>query len=171
VISEHFAAKPEQRLLVVYGDGHIHHSGGTLMSDLEAKLEQARLFVVGTIGQLAAGEKELVARLGDPARPFYLPARAFPAPGPLPGDLFYAGTGPLAKYVDALVYLGAEANRDLSNSLELSAAESAEVARRDALFENPRRLMELRFGRRGEWFRTHPNEIPQRPGSRLDPGH
>jgi hypothetical protein len=159
VITEHFAVKPEKRLLVVYGDGHIHHKGGTLMSDLEAKVNAARLFVVGTIRDRHRSEEERIARLGDPARPFFVPARSFPVMPSLPSDLFYAEAGSLGRYVDAVVYLGPDADRDLSNSLELTEAEREELTRREAIKTDVR----LRLRRRADWFRTHPNDIPDRP--------
>jgi len=162
VITEHFAVRPDQRLLVVYGDGHIHHNGGTLMSDLEAKLDRAKLFVIGTISDLDAGESERVALFGDPTRPSFIVARNFPSSRPYPKDLFYAGSDLLASHVDAVAYLGPDPDRDLSNSIELTEAQRAELARRDGLKGDLRRLMQLRFGHRDIWFRTHPNDIPKR---------
>jgi hypothetical protein len=159
VITEHIAVKPDKRLLVVYGDGHIHHKGGTLMSDVEAKVNAAQLFVVGTIRDRHRGEEERVARLGDPAKPFFVAARNFPAMQSLPGDLFYADAGSLGRSVDAVIYLGPDADRDLSNSLELSEAQRAELARREAI----KRDIQLRLRHRADWFRTHPNDIPNRP--------
>jgi hypothetical protein len=159
VITEHFAVKPDKRLLVVYGDGHIHHKGGTLMSDVEAKINAQRLFVIGTIGDLHRGEEERVARLGDPAKPFFVTARDFPAMQSLPKDLFYAQAGSLGRYIDAVIYLGPDADRDLSNSLELSEAQREELTRRDAI----KRDIQLRLRHRADWFRTHPNDIPIRP--------
>jgi len=161
VITEHFAVKPEQRLLVVYGDGHIHH-GGTLMSDLDGKLDRARLFVIGTISDLGTDESERVARLGDPTRPFFTDGRNFPASGPYPKALFYAGAAPLISYVEGVVYLGPDPDHNLADSIAFSDAQRAELARRDALRGDARQLMRLRLGHRDVWFRTHPNDIPKR---------
>lgn len=163
VIAEHFARHPERRLLVVYGDGHINHNGGPMMADLESKLDRGRLFVVGTIGSLDSADVERVAGLGDRTRPLLLSARQLPSAGPYPRDLFYAGDDPLAAHVDAVAYLGPEADQDLSNATTLTQEERAELARRDALKGDLRRLMQLRFGRRDRWFRSHPNDIPARP--------
>jgi len=163
VIAEHFAVEPQRRLLVVYGDGHIHHNGGTLISGVEGGLARDRLFVVGTIADLDSDERERVARLGDPARPFFISARDFPTSGPYPEALFYVDAGRLSSYVDALAYLGPHPDTSLANSIELTDAQRAELARRDALRGNRRQLMELRFARRESWFDSHPHDIPDRP--------
>ena len=163
VVAEHFAVQPDKRLLVVYGDGHTHHNGGPLMSTLEEKIDRAELFMVGTIRDLESGEKEQVARFGDPSKPFFVTARDFPATESLPGDLFYADAGFLARFVDAVLYLGPEADRDLSNSLELSAAQRAELARREAILGDGRRVMERRLASRDLWFEKHPADLPERP--------
>ena len=160
VIVEHYAPTPERKLLVVYGDGHIHHNGGTLMSDVAARLDRGRLYVVGTITQSDPGESAAIARLGDPARPFFASSGRLPASGPYPGALFYAREGALARYVDAVVYAGPEPDRSLAGAIEFSAAQRAELARREAIRGDRRQLMRLRFGRREEWFRSHPNELP-----------
>lgn len=60
VIAKHFASDPERRLLVVYGDGHIHHNGGAMMGNLYATVDRAKLFVVGTIEAL---ESDLVTQI------------------------------------------------------------------------------------------------------------
>ena len=163
VITEHFAVRPEQRLLVVYGDGHIHHHGGLMMSNLEGQLDRSQLFVIGTIRDLGSGDAERVAKFGDTTRPFFIAATGFVSTQSLPRDLFYATAGPLSNYVDALVYLGPDADRDLSNSIELTEAQRAEIARREAIQSGWERLLQLRLGNRKVWFRTHPNDIPERP--------
>jgi hypothetical protein len=163
VITEHFAVRPQQRLLVVYGDGHIHHNGGTLMSDVEAKLDRTQLFAIGTLRDLGNGDAERVATFGDSTRAFFIAAPGFPSTQSLPRDLFYAAAGPLSTYVDALVYLGPDADRDLSNSIELTGAQRAEIARREAIASDSGRLLQLRLGNRKVWFQTHPNDIPERP--------
>lgn len=162
VITEHFAVRADQRLLVVYGDGHIHHNGGTMMSNLEAKLDRSQLFVVGTIRDQGTGDAERIARFGDATRPFFIAAAGFSSTQSLPRDLFYAVAGPLSSYIDALVYLGPDADRDLSNSIEFTEAQRAEIARRETIASDPR-LLQLRLGHRDVWFRTHPNDIPKRP--------
>ncbi len=103
------------------------------MSDLEAQLGRARLFVVGTIYDLAAAESERVARLGDPGRPFFVSGRNLPSSGPYPDDLFYAGSDSLASHGDAVAYLGLEGDRNLMNTIELTGAEQTKIARRGAL--------------------------------------
>ncbi len=163
VITEHFAITPHKRLLVVYGDGHIHHNGGTLMSDVEAKLDRANLFVIGKIADLDAGESERIAQFGDPTRPFFVAPPSFPASGPYPKDLFYVDAEPLESYVDAIAYLGPDPDSSLAGSIEFTEAERAELARRRALQGDLRQLMLLRYGRRDFWFRAHPDDIPKRP--------
>lgn len=163
VIAEHFAPDPERRLLVVYGDGHIHHNGGSMMGNLYATIGRAELFVVGTIDSLEPGDEELVARLGDAARPFFVSGDRLPAAGPYPRALFYARDNPLAQHVDAVAYLGPEPDRDLSNQMELTEEEKAEVARRDAIKGDLRELLQLRLGNRDRWFRSHPDDLPRDP--------
>ncbi|MEX2110477.1 MAG: hypothetical protein WD802_07740 [Gemmatimonadaceae bacterium] len=162
VITEHFAPDPERRLLVVYGDGHIYHNGGNMMNRLYAKIDRRALFVVGTID---APEDDVahLARLGDPARPFYLSGRGLPSAGPYPRRLFYVRDDPLTHHVDAVVFLGPEPDRDLSNQIELTQTEKAEVNRRDAIKGDLRQLMQLRYGNRDRWFRSHPNDLPLDP--------
>lgn len=82
-----------------------------------------------------------------------------------PRDLFYAADEPLVSYVDAVVYLGPKPDGDLAGQIELTAAQRADRARREALKGDRRRLMELRFGRRDLWFQDHPNDLPERPGT------
>jgi hypothetical protein len=163
VVAEHFALQPEKRLLVVYGDRHIDHDAGPLMLALEEKIDRAQLFTIGTIRALESGEKELVARLGDPSRPFLLGAPGLPALESSPRDLFYARPDSLASFFDAVLYLGPEADRDLSNSLELSAAQRAELARREAILGDYQVAMKSRLASRALWFERHPQDLPERP--------
>lgn len=163
VIAEHFASDPERRLLVVYGDGHIHHNGGAMMGNLHATVDRAKLFVVGTIEALESEDAQHVARLGDPTRPFFASGERLPSSGPYPGRLFYAREEPLANYVDAVVFLGPEPDRDLTNQLELSEHESAEVDRRNAIKGDLRQLMQMRRESRDRWFRSHPDDLPPDP--------
>lgn len=163
MIAEHFAPDPERRLLVVYGDGHIHHNGGSMMGNLYATIDRAELFVVGTIDSLEPGDEERVARLGDPARPFYVSGDRLPSAGPYPRALFYVRDNPLAHHVDAVAYLGPEPDRDLSNRMELTPSEKAEVDRRDAIKGDLRELMQLRLGNRDRWFLSHPEDLPRDP--------
>lgn len=166
VIAEHFTPDPERRLLVVYGDGHIHHNGGSMMGNLYATIDRAELFVVGTIDSLAPGDEECVARLGDPAGPFFVSGDRLPAAGPYPPALFYARDNRLAHHVDAVAYLGPEPDRNLSNQLELTPSEKAEVDRRDAIKGDLRKLMQLRLENRDHWFRSHPDDLPPDPRPR-----
>ena len=163
VIIEHFAKRSDECLLVVYGDGHIHHNGGTMMSELETKIDRARLFVVGTIPDLEEGESDRVALLGNPAQPFVMAARNFPSTFLYPKALFYVTKDSLASYVDEIIYLGPDHDRNLENSIELSKAELAELNRRDMLKGDPRYLMKIRLQHKDVWFRQHPTDIPERP--------
>lgn len=163
VITEHVAPDPERRLLVVYGDGHIHHNGGAMMGHLYPSIDRAHLFVVGTIDSPSPEDVRHVSRLGDPARPFYVSGAGLPSAGPYPRGLFYAGNDPLARHVDAVAYLGPEPDRDLTNQRELTPREQALVDRRDAIKGDLRRLMQLRLGNRVRWFGSHPHDLPRDP--------
>jgi hypothetical protein len=83
--------------------------------------------------------------------------------GSYPRALFYARDNPLAQHVDAVAYLGPEPDRDLSNQMELTESEKAEVARRDAIKGDLRELLQLRLGNRDRWFRSHPDDLPRDP--------
>src|SRR5262245_23777916 len=163
VVIEHVLPEPGRRLLVVYGDRHVNHDGGPLMAALEEKTDRAQLFTIGTIRELKRGQEELVARFGDPSKPFFVKAPDFPAVDVLPGDMFRAEGGSLASSVDAVLYLGPEPDRDLSNSLEFTAAQSAELARRDTIRADGQAVMQLRLRSRELWFQTHPRDLPERP--------
>lgn len=163
VITDHFAPDSARRLLVVYGDAHIHHHGGNIMSKLAATFDRANLFVVGTIESPDSADVRSVARLGDPTRPFYVSKERFPSAGPYPRRLFYVRDRPLADYVDAVVYLGPEPNRSMANQRELTNEQKVEVARRDSIKGDLRQLMQLRYGNRDWWFQSHPNDLPRDP--------
>jgi hypothetical protein len=51
----------------------------------------------------------------------------------------------------------------MSDAVELTPAQQAEVARRKQIEGDLDQLMELRFAHRADWFRTHPDDIPPRP--------
>ncbi|MFN2397465.1 MAG: hypothetical protein ABR543_02290 [Gemmatimonadaceae bacterium] len=163
VITEHFAPDPERRLLVVYGDGHIHHNGGNLMGNLYGTIDREDLFVVGTIDAPGSEDAGPLSRIGDTARPFYLSQGRLPSAGPYPRNLFYARDNPLAQHVDAVAYLGPEPDRDVSNQMELTPREKAEVDRRATIKGDVRQLMQLRYGNRDSWFRSHPNDLADDP--------
>lgn len=163
LILEHLAPATERRVLIVYGIGHVHHNGGSMMAGLEDRIERDQLFVVGTIHTLREGERERVARFGDPDRPFFVRAARFPSEVSLPDDFFYAAKDPLSSHIDAVVYLGPEPDRDLTNTITLTAGEKAELARRESILQDPRRVMQIRLGGRAEWFRTHPADFPDPP--------
>lgn len=163
VIAEHFAPNPERRLLVVYGDAHIHHNGGNLMGNLYSTIDRADLFVVGTIDAPEPENAGALSRLGDPAHPFYLSGARLPSAGPYPRNLFYAGDNPLAQHVDAVAYLGPEPDRDRSNQMELTPREKAEVDRRATIKGDLRKLMQLRLDNRDRWFGSHPTDLPSDP--------
>ena len=126
-------------------------------------VDRSKIFVVGTILELKPNERELVARLGDPARPFYLAGESLPKGGPYPNDLFYSKGDPLLDHMDCVAYLGPEADPDLRNKIEFTAAQMAELERRAAVRGDMKELMKLRFAHRAEWFRAHPEDIPERP--------
>lgn len=163
LILEHLAPASERRVLVVYGIGHVHHNGGPLMSGLEDRIDRDQLFVVGTIHTLRMGERDRVRRFGDPDRPFFLRAAGFPTEVPLPEDFFYAAKAPLASHIDAVVYLGPEPDRNLTNTIAFTAAEKVELARRESILQDSRRVLQIRLGGRAEWFRKHPADFPDPP--------
>jgi len=49
------------------------------------------------------------------------------------------------------------------HAVELNPAWEAEIARHDRIKGDLRQLMKLRYGHRGDWFRTHPDDLPLRP--------
>jgi hypothetical protein len=163
VLLDHYLPNPNQKCLVVYGDGHIYHNHGDIANDMTRNVERSKIFVVGTILDLKPNERELVARLGDPARPFYIEGEALPKGGPYPNDLFYSKGDPLLDHMDCVAYLGPEPDPDLRNKIDFTAAQKAEFERRAAVRGDMKELMKLRFAHRAEWFRAHPKDIPERP--------
>jgi hypothetical protein len=161
VIMEHFAPDPSRKLLVIYGEGHVNRRG-TLTSEVRQKVSLDRWFMVGVIRERGA-DSSLVARMGDAARPFYLGPAKLPKAPPYPRDLGIARQDSLASAVNAVVYLGPEPDKDMFHAVELSPAWEAEIARHDRIKGDLRQLMKLRYGHRGDWFRTHPDDLPHRP--------
>jgi hypothetical protein len=167
LLVEHLAQEPANRTLIVYGDNHIRYRGANFMGDLEAALGRSRLFVVGRIGELVPEERPYLAAIGNPDAPLFAEAREFPAETRWPSSLRTSPdqtSGRLADYIDAFVYLGPERDRNLAGSLRFSAAEQRELERRGAIMSDPRRTMEVRYKGRDQWFRSHPNDFPARPG-------
>ena len=119
-------------------------------------------FVVGVIRERGA-DGNLIAKLGDPAQPFYAGAASLVATAPYPRDLALAGQGPLLSVMNTVVYLGPESDRSMSHIVDLTPAQQAEVARHDQIKGDLRQLMQLRYGHRADWFRTHPDDIPRKP--------
>jgi hypothetical protein len=111
-----------------------------------------------------SGARQFVARLGDPARPFFVDASRFPSATPWPEALRISAdeAGSLADHIDAVLYLGPEPDRDLRGALPLSSSEKDELARRASIVSDPRRAMESRFRGRDQWFRGHPGDLPAR---------
>ena len=166
LIIEHLAKTPGNRTLVIYGDGHIHYKGNNFMPDLEYALGRSKLFVVGRIGELRPDERNYLAAVGDPNQTFFVDARRFPTDIPWPKSLrvAYEETSKnLADYIDAFVYLGPEADKDMTGSIPLTAAQQRELARRNSITSDWQRAMQARFKGRAQWFGAHPNDIPPRP--------
>ncbi|HEX5966531.1 MAG TPA: hypothetical protein VFY51_11395 [Pyrinomonadaceae bacterium] len=166
LLIEHLAKTPGNKTLVVYGDAHIRLQGSTFMRAVEAAVGRAKLFIVGRIGELRADERAYLAAIGDPNKPFFVESRQFPNKIPWPPSLrvsFEERSDRLADYIDGLVYLGPEADRNLTGSIKLSAAQQRELDRRNAINSDPQRSMRARFQHREQWFRAHPNDFPSRP--------
>ena len=108
-------------------------------------------------------EGDLIARLGDPAEPFYAGTAKLNASPPYPRDLSIARQQPLASAMNAVVYLGPEPDRSMSHTVALTPTQQAEVARHDQIKGDLKQLMQLRYGHRADWFRAHPSDIPPRP--------
>ena len=160
VIMEHYAPDPSRRLFVIYGEGHVNRRGAvTAEARLKVSLDQ--WFMVGVIRERGE-DHNLIARLGDPAGPFYAGTAKLPTAPPYPRDLSVARQEPLASVMNAVVYLGPEPDRSMSHTVDLTRAQLAEVARRDQIKGDLKQLMQLRYGSRAEWYRTHPRDIPAR---------
>ena len=161
VIMEHYAPEPSHKLFVIYGEGHVNRLG-TLTAEARQKVSFDQWFMVGVIRERGADDN-LIARMGDPAQPFYAGTARLVAAPPYPRDLSIARQQPLASVMNAVVYLGPEPDRSMFHAVDLTPAQQAEVARRDVIKGDLRQLMPLRYGHRGDWFHTHPNDIPPRP--------
>ena len=166
LLIDHLAKAPGNKTLVVYGDAHIRHKGNNFMGDVEYSVGRAKLFVVGRIGELVPEERAYLEAVGDPSKPFFVEASRFPKTIPWPQSLRVSlgeRSSNLAEYIDALVYLGPEPDKDMLGSLRLTPAQQRELERRRSITSDPRRSMEARFKGRDQWFRGHPNDFPARP--------
>ena len=161
VIMEHYAPDQSRKLFVIYGEGHVNRRG-TLTADARQKVSLDQWFMAGLIRERGE-DRDLIGRLGDPAAPFFAGAAKLLAAPPYPRDLSIARQAPLESVMNAVVYLGPEPDRSMSHAVELTPAQLAEVGRHDRIKGDLRQLMQLRYGRRTEWFRAHPNDIPARP--------
>ena len=161
VIMEHYATEPSRKLFVIYGEGHVNRRG-TLTAEARQKVSLDQWFMVGLIRERGADE-QAIARMGDPAQPFYAGTARLVADPPYPRDLMIARQQPLADVINAVVYLGPEPDRSMSHAVDLTPAQQEEVARHNRIKGDLRQLMQLRFGSRGQWFQAHPNDIPPRP--------
>ena len=161
VIMEHYAPEPSHKLFVIYGEGHVNRRG-TLTAEARQKVSLDHWFMVGTIRERGADDA-LIAKMGDPALPFYAGTAKLVADPPYPRDLSIARQQPLTDVMNAVVYLGPEPDRSMSHAVDLTPAQQAEVARHDRIKGDVRQLMRLRYGYRADWFHAHPNDIPLRP--------
>jgi hypothetical protein len=118
--------------------------------------------MVGVIRERGTDDN-LIARLGDPAQPFYVGTASLLTVPPYPRDLAIAREQPLEAVINAVVYLGPEPDHSMSHAVDLTPAQQAEVARRNQIKGDLRQLMQLRYGHRADWFRAHPNDVPPRP--------
>ena len=166
LILEHLAKTPGNRTLVVYGEGHIRHRGKNFMGEFEDALGRSKLFVVGAVRELREEERGYLAAMGDPAKPFFADARRFPAGQPWPSSLRTSfeeqQSQPLADYIDGLLYLGPDRDRDLTGSIPLSEAQKRELDRRNSLRTDRQRVMRARQRGRDQWFRAHPSDVVPR---------
>jgi hypothetical protein len=161
VIMEHYAPEPSHKLFVIYGEGHVNRRG-TLTAEARQKVSLDQWFMVGVIRERGADDSP-IAKMGDPAQPFYVGTASLPSAPPYPRDLALAREQPLASVMSAIVYLGPEPDRSMSHAVDLTPAQQAEVARRNQIKGDLRQLMQLRYGNRADWFRAHPDDIPPRP--------
>jgi hypothetical protein len=158
---EHYAPEPSRKLFVIYGEGHVNRRG-TLTADARQKVSLDQWFMVGVIRERGA-DADLIARLADPTRPFYAGTAKLLSSPPYPRDLSFARQASLESVMNAVVYLGPEPDRSMSHAVELTPAQQVEVARQTGIKGDLRQLMQLRYGRRADWFRSHPNDLPPRP--------
>jgi hypothetical protein len=160
VITEHYAPANSRKLFTIYGEGHVNRRG-TLTADARQKVSLDQWFMVGVIRD--ATDRDLISPLGDPEQPFFAGSAKLPGAPPYPRDLAIARQAPLASVVNAVVYLGPVPDRSMTHAVELTPAQQAEVARQNGIKGDPRQLMQLRYGHRAGWFRTHPHDLPPRP--------
>lgn len=158
---EHYASESSRKLFVIYGEGHVNRRGA-LTAEARQKVSLDQWFMVGVIRERGVDDNS-IARMGDPAQPFYAGTAKLAAAPPYPRDLSIARQQPLASVINAVVYLGPEPDRSMSRAVDLTPAQQAEVGRRDQIKADLRQLMKLRYGHRADWFHTHPNDIPPRP--------
>ncbi len=93
VIMEHYAPDPSRKLFVIYGEGHVNRRG-TLTAEARLKVSLDQWFMVGVIRERGA-DGDLIARLGDPAQPFYAGTDKLLTTPPYPRDLSIARQQPL----------------------------------------------------------------------------
>lgn len=95
-------------------------------------------------------------------------ARRFPAAQPWPASLRTSfeeqPSQPLANYIDGLLYLGPDRDRDLTGSIPVSEPQKRELDRRGSLLQpDPQYVMRARYQGRGQWFRARPDDIAAWP--------
>lgn len=167
LIAEHLGKTPGNRTLVIYGDAHIHYRGDNFMGEFEAVLGRSKLFVVGTVRELQEAERGYLAAMGNPNKPFFVDARSFPLQQPWPNSLRVnldeQVSQPLASYIDGLLYLGPERDRDQTGMIPLSAPQKQELERRNALRTDRQQVMRVRQSGKARWFYSHPEDFPARP--------
>jgi len=161
VITEHFAPDPSHKLFTIYGEGHVNRRG-TLTADARQKVSLDQWFMVGVIRERGT-DGDLISRLGDPMQPFYAGKQKFPAAPPYPRDLTIGREASLDSVMNAIVYLGPEPDRSMTRAVELTPAQQAELASQLRIKGDLRQLMQMRYGHRAVWFRTHPQDLPPRP--------
>lgn len=118
VIMEHYAPEPSRKLFVIYGEGHVNRRG-TLTADARQKVSLDQWFMVGVIRERGS-DGDLIAKMGDPAQPFYAGTPRLIATPPYPRDLAIARQQPLASVMNAVVYLGPKPDRSMSHAVELT---------------------------------------------------
>lgn len=161
VIMEHYASDPSHRLFVIYGEGHVNRRG-TLTAEARQKVSLDQWFMVGVVRERGQ-DGSLIAKMGDTTQAFFAGTNKLMTAPPYPRDLSIARQEPLSSVVNAVVYLGPEPDESMSHAVELTPAERAEVARHEEIKGDLRQLMQMRYGRRAEWFKAHPNDLPRRP--------
>jgi hypothetical protein len=167
LLPEHLANEPGNRTLVVYGEAHIRYRGRNFMGEFESAPGRNKLFVVGTIRELQPDERSYLAAAGDPAAPFFADVSRFPTDKPWPNSLRTwheeQQSEPLKSYMDGVLYLGPDRDRDVRGAIPLSEPQQRELDRREALRSDRQRVMRSRSQGRQQWFRAHPKDFPPRP--------